>query len=384
MKLRVAMLEPGGWGGICHYAYNQCCALAEQGTDLTLITNQNYELQDRPTPFTLAQVIDPSGPYSQNLRKILHVLRQVRPHILHIHSTLSARRDWAALLASRLLPFRVVLTVHNVLPHDQAEREAPGLTQSLRLIYRLAHGLIVHSQQNRNDLQNRFLLPPGRIHVIPHGDYSFARGTNTAHTSAEARTRLGYSAEHRVILCFGTLRPYKGIHDLIPAFAHVVKSMPQARLLIAGKPMGVDPAAYRAQIATLELQDTVQLHLGYVPMAEIEHYFQAADLVVFPYTNIYQSGALQLAYAFAKPVVATTVGSFPETVRDGENGKLVPPEDPITFAHAMLDILNQPDDVRQKMGERSLHLAQSQYGWPEIATRTVELYRRVQALRDRT
>ena len=65
--------------------------------------------------------------------------------------------------------------------------------------------------------------------------------------------------------------------------------------------------------------------LEYIDNNEIATYFFAADVVVLPYNEVTQSGVLQIAYAFGKPVVATCLGGFKEAVENGKNGFLVPP-----------------------------------------------------------
>ncbi|MCZ6635592.1 MAG: glycosyltransferase family 4 protein, partial [bacterium] len=284
--------------------------------------------------------------------------------------------DWLPMLVARLAGIPVVLTIHNVFPHDRAEREVTGMNLALDLIYRSAHALIVHGDANRRELLDFFPLDPSRIVDIPHGDYQFARQDQT-YSPSEARDRLGLPQEAPVALCFGAIREYKGIHLLIPAFARVHQNLPQARLMVVGKPAGTDAETYSRLIHQHNLENAVLFKPEYIDLEEIGLYFAAADLAVYPYLKVYQSGALQLAYAFGKPVIVTAVGALPETVEEGLNGHIIPPGSIDALATALEASLSAPSDTLRQMGQRSLELARTRYGWPEIAQSTLQVYRQV-------
>ncbi len=126
--MKVLMIEPGGWGGICHYTYNLCQALCGLGARVTLVTDRNYELRALPRGFDLIDELDPHGSYRRAVHTVAGVWRRLRPDITHLQATLSARRDWAWFPLLNLLDIPVAVTAHNILPHDRAEREAFGMT----------------------------------------------------------------------------------------------------------------------------------------------------------------------------------------------------------------------------------------------------------------
>ena len=367
------MVEPGGWGGICHYTYNLCQALSDVGCRTSLLTGSPYELAHLPRRFALYPRLEQEMPYLQKLRVTDKHLRDLGPDLVHIQHPFSARRDWAPLLILRALGWPVVFTAHNILPHDAGERDAPGMSAAYHLIYGLSDRIIVHSQEALGEIRDLFGPPPERTAVIPHGDYLFT-DTGNKGDAAKVKRRLGVPASHRLVLAFGTIREYKGIPDLIDAFARIAEFVPDVSLAIVGKPIGVDPDATRGRIARLGLSDRIALRPEYVPVGDIALYFDTADIAVFPYRDICQSGALQLAYAFAKPVVVTTVGAFPETVKDGWNGILVPPADPAALAVALRRLLDSDPAHLQEMGRRSRQLAETRYSWREIAKKTLNLY----------
>ena len=270
------------------------------------------------------------------------------------------------LVIARLRGKRVLLTVHNVEPHEG------GIAKRVlnRIVFRLGHAYIVHSEQNRAALQHAVGGDPSRITVLPHGVLDTPR---SGISRATARERLGLPRDARVILCFGNIRAYKGVDVLLRAFAVVLRDEPDALLLIAGKPWE-DWSPYKVLIDELGIADRVRCFLDYIPTPEIEAYFVAADLVALPYTHFdAQSGVGTRALPFGRPLVVSNVGGLPELVM--ETAAVVPPSNPEALAQAITRILGDPA-MRDRMAVDSLTIAGA-LGWDRIAMHTVELYRRM-------
>ena len=107
----------------------------------------------------------------------------------------------------------------------------------------------------------------------------------------------------------------------------------------------------------------VQLIDRYIPNEDLAIYFSAADLVVQPYRSASGSAVSQLAYSFDRPVIATRVGSLPEVIEDGINGRLVEPEDTEGLANAIVESL------RPQTLERLSHNAcqtKEKFNWKKI------------------
>ena len=235
-------------------------------------------------------------------------------------------------LLRRRTGIRVIYLLDNVIPH---ERYPLGLLLT-RLALRQGHGFIAQSDQVRRDLL-RVLpdTPPGRIVTTPHPVYDFGVPGRVRRTRDEARAALGLPADARIVLCFGFIKPYKGVVHLIDAAAPLQREFGDGlRILIVGDIYG-DPRPYRDRIAASPAQGIISLVDGFVPDDTVEDYFLAADLVVLPYVSATQSGIVQIAYNYDRPVVTTDVGGLPEVVRDGETGFVVPPADPPALAAAV-------------------------------------------------
>ena len=107
------------------------------------------------------------------------------------------------------------------------------------------------------------------------------------------------------------------------------------RLLVVGEFYG-DENIYRKQLADLGLAKNVSVYSEYVPNEDVGKYFSASDVIVLPYVSATQSGIVQIAYQFDKPVIATDVGGLAEVVLDKKTGFIVPPENPNALTDAVV------------------------------------------------
>lgn len=367
-RARVVMVETGGWGGIHHYAYGLCDALGRQPVVLELLTHEQYELAERPHNFQRVHFFRREN-YLRTLWRLWRRWRDHRPQILHVQSLLAPRKDWLLFLLCRALGIRIVLTAHNIMPHELRFFEAGFY----RCYYRLAHAVIVHSAENKKRLLAQAPgLNQGKIFVIPHGNYAHFCDLELGRD--EARRRLGLPVERQLALFLGAIRPYKGVDLLLQAVRAVRRSCPQALFVVAGHVLRGRKEDYEQLAAAQGLgPDDLVTRFAYLSTAEAIAYVCASDLVVLPYREIYQSGILFLAGSFGRPVLATRVGSFPETIEDGRSGWLVEPGDLAGLQQALVRVLQEPQTLA-KAGMYARHLADTRHSWDDIARQTVRAY----------
>lgn len=193
-----------------------------------------------------------------------------------------------------------------------------------------------------------------------------------------------------VFLFFGFIRKYKGLHNVIPAFAELCKRRDDVSLLIAGesfwntldntklstrvksalfgtaKKMFLKNTDNEQEYNPLELikelgiEDRVVVFNEFIPNEDVHKYFQVADCIVNYYLTATPSGVESIAYNFHMPILATNVGHFPETVKPGYNGYLAEPENIQSMADTMEQFLNHPID-RMNVEEIASHLSWSNY-----------------------
>jgi len=219
---------------------------------------------------------------------------------------------------------KVVFICHNVIPHEG------HWIDRLLIRYALAsaHKLVVHAEEERK--QARRLLPRAKVVSSPHPTYEQFRIHGISQREAQARL----SVQGNTLLFFGYVRPYKGLQYLLKALPEVMKEI-DVTLLVSGE--FYEPRqGYLDLVASLGLEPHVRMIDRYIPNEEVEIYFAACDLVILPYVSGTQSGIVQIAYSFMKPVICTKVGGLPEAVVEGKTGFLVNPADPRDLARAIL------------------------------------------------
>ncbi len=259
-----------------------------------------------------------------------------------------------AKLASCLARLPSCFLCHNVFPHE------PSWLDRMLLGYGLnaAVGFITHSAADREKLLQ--LYPRAFVLTNPHPNYDFF-SSNHAVTREEARQRLQVQGK-KVILFFGYVREYKGLAMLLAAMLDLPSDQGY-HLIVAGE-FYESRTVYHDAIQRLQEQQAITIIDRYIPNEEVGLYFTAADVVAAPYVSATQSGIIQIAYSFIKPVIATRVGGLPEAVHDGHTGILVAPADHALFAAAIGDFFTNEDTIN--FGE-NIRRENEKYSWKRMA-----------------
>jgi glycosyltransferase involved in cell wall biosynthesis len=243
-----------------------------------------------------------------------------------------------------------VLTAHDVLPREPR----PGQRAAQRRLYERFDALVVHSDHGRERLTHELGIDSARVHVIRHGAF--------AHLAAAPPQPPPFQTDKPVVLCFGLMRPYKGIDVLLEAW----RGIDDAELWIAGMPR-MDIVPLRAGAPP-----NVRFAARFITDPELPAYFQHADLVVLPYREIDQSGVLFTALAFGKPLLLSDVGGFPELGAAGA-ARVVPAGDSGALHEALRELLGDPG-ARARLAAGARAAAEGEYSWERIARATLALY----------
>ncbi len=224
---------------------------------------------------------------------------------------------------------KALTILHNLIPHERR----PGDIIFTRFLSRFTDFYIAQSESVEKDLKNFVSNPKYKRVALPMFDLFKNRIPK-----AEAKKEIGITDE-KVILFFGYIRPYKGLHVLIDAMKILKKKM-KLRLLVCGEFYG-DEKKYRAHIIEAGINDVTTVISDYIPNEKVHLYFSAADVVVQPYVSATQSAIAQIAYYFSSPVIATNVGALPEVIIHGKSGLIVPPNNPQALAEAIMKFYNE-------------------------------------------
>ena len=231
------------------------------------------------------------------------------------------------ILAKCLRHTKIIFVCHNVFPHERF----PLDRKLTRMALRQGNCCIVQSGQDEEDLKTILKNPVYERTV--HPTYDAFKYKNM--TREQARQLLQIRTKDKVLLFFGFVREYKGLKYLIRAMPAIRERIEDVRLLIVGD-FGEDKQNYLDLIEANGVGNVTDIYDGYIPDKEVEKYFAACDLVVLPYESATQSGIVQIAYGFEKPVVVTDVGGLPDVVADGRTGYVVEAKKPDKLAEAVI------------------------------------------------
>ena len=311
--------------------------------------------------------------------KLIAYAWKAKPEIFHI--LWNNRFEWfdriLLMLYYRILGKKIVMTAHNVNRARRDGRDSVANRLSLRIQYRLAHHIFVHTEKMKEELVKDFGVCGKVVTVIPYGINNALPAAKFA--AEEAKHRLGISSLEKTILFFGNMRPSKGLDNLLAAFEQLQAKDPNYRLIVAGRPVrghNDDWKRTREALLRLEAKGRVLLRNEFIPDHDIPLYFTAADVLILPYSEIFQSGVLFLGYSFGLPVIATDVGDLKKDIVEGQTGFICKPRDTDSLAAAIeryfeSDLFRELESRRQGIRD----YANARHSWSDVAGITHAVYR---------
>ena len=282
------------------------------------------------------------------------------------------------MLYYRFLGKKILFTAHNVNAGKRDSNDSLLNRLTLRIQYRLAHQIFVHTAKMKDELMEEFQVPTDRITIIPFGINNAVPVTSLS--QSEARQRLGIAVDKKTILFFGHITPYKGLEYLVRAFERLSGEREDLCLIIAGGPKNCE--TYWNEIQQMASagvrQGRILLRPQFIPDADTEIYFKAADVLVLPYTHVYQSGVLFLGYSFGLPALAADVGSLGDDIVEGETGFLFKSKDSSDLART-IERYFASDLFRELMARRPRirTFANERHSWEEVGKLTIDAYSRL-------
>lgn len=415
-KKRIVCFGPGPQfkGGIANYNTSLAKTLDKQGHEVHIVSwTQQYpaiiprDFIDRSskadqlegTNITVTYVTNYNNPVSW--KDTVSIIKQMKPDVVILQWAIALQglpMGWIADKLRKVVGIEVMFDIHLV-----KQKEASAIDNFFAK-YCLAKGdsHIVHSYQTYDELKE--LLPKLKFEVNETGKRA-VDGSKTViklyhpiydmfqpdpNFDLEAvKQELGL--KKHVFLFFGFIRKYKGLHNVIPAFAELAKERDDVSLLVVGesfwqtldntklstklkkalfgtakslvlqKSDNEEDYNPLALVEELGIQNITTVVNEFVPNEDVHKYFQVADCIVNYYLTATPSGVESIAYNFRMPVLATKVGHFPETIKDGFNGYLAEPEDIQSMKETMLRFINNPID-RSNVDQVAQHLSWENYG----------------------
>ena len=338
LTLRVALLTGGGDKP---YALGMAEALTSVGISVDFIGSDDLSVPEVVTN-SRVNFLNLRGdqrpdvsPFAKAWRvlkyyvKLISYAATAQPKLFHLlWNNKFELFDRTVLMACyKLLGKKIVFTAHNVNAGKRDLNDSWLNRLSLKIQYQLLDHIFVHTDAMKSELVSEFQIPERKVSVIPFGINNTV--SKTTLSREEARHQLGIDPKDKTTLFFGNIAPYKGLEYLVAAFGELLKRDGSYRLLIVGKPKGSKSYWNHVErsIENSDIADRVIAKIEYVPDEATELYFKAADVLILPYTHVFQSGVLFLGYSFGLPAIAAHVGQLKEEIIEGETGFVFKPRD---------------------------------------------------------
>ena len=362
-------------GGIAHYVALLYQKLIQKGHDVTVLSfHRQYPKLLFPGktqmdtgkelfPVDSHPLLDSINPFSWI--KAFFWIRMQKPDCLVFKYWMPFFAPCYATLIflSRLfLKIPSIYICDNITPHEN--HFLNRFLSWLGLLF--VDGYIVQSKAVQDDLLSRKKAPVYQF--VPHPIYEIFP---EAISKEDARKQLGIH-EKKVILYFGYIRNYKGLKYIVQAMPDILKKQP-VRLIVCGE-------FYEGEEEILDLinkeklHDSVTLVNEFIPNENVHLYFCAADLVVLPYVSATQSGIVQMAYYYDRPVLATDVGGLPEVVLNEKTGFIVPSKNSQALSDTVVKFYKnnmEPVFVKHILKEKE------KYSWNHMTDAIENLYQSI-------
>jgi glycosyltransferase involved in cell wall biosynthesis len=232
---------------------------------------------------------------------------------------------------------KVLFITENVISH-----EANGIDKILtKLGLANASTFLSLSEKVENDLE--IIVKDRKIYrsELPVYDcYNF----EDQNRETSSKKDFGLDENSKVLLFFGYIRKYKGLDLLLDALAELIKKDDSYKLLVAGE-FYDEEKYYKDKVSSLQIDSHVKLLNQFIPNEEVAKYFEPADLVVLPYRSATQSGILNLAYGFLKPVLVTNVGGLAEFVEEGKTGFIIKPDSQKDLIEGIVNFFEKKEKI---------------------------------------
>ena len=329
---------------------------------------QGIEIIDVPS---LVRRISPTNDL-RCLVSLFRLIRKAKPHIVHTHTSkagiLGRLAAWMA---------RVPVIIHT--PHGHVFYGHFGRSlsriflQMERMLGKITHHQIALTPEESNDYLRLRVSKPSNTSVI-HSGVDVHRFIKEAKQRARKRKELGIPPDSLVVGYVGWLIPIKGVTYLVTAMTKVLEKHPKSLLVLVGKgdDKGEEEIKLKEQVEGAGLTDKVHF-LGWRP--DVDEIMGCFDIFVLPSLNEGMGRVLVEAMAAGLPIVASRVGGIPDLVKDGKNGRLVPPGDATALEKAISSLLADKE-TRKRMGIAGKRICR-QYSTEAMVEQIDNLYRKL-------
>lgn len=357
------------------YTYSLANALKEQGNDVEIIIDDKEDNE-----YCKCKCINKFLTSRKDIGKVKKLKNYIETYkfiekkiveenfdVLHIQWLQFSPVDYKYLRRIKNKGIKIVITVHDILPFNEKIYDK----YFHKKIYELCDQIILQAQTNMERFRRIFPKCSNKITYIPHGHFlDFA----DIHDKDEARNYLKVPKDKKIFLFFGQIKKVKGVGVLLEAFGKLCKKRDDVFLIIAGNVWKDEFTPYQEIINKYQLNEKeLKTDIRFIPDDEIGYYYSACDIAVLPYLDVYQSGVIQLVYAYNKPAIATSIQPFMEIVEENKTGFLCKPNDSEDLMRVM-EIALEKENAFEQYGINGRNKIKRMYSWDKIASDITRLY----------
>jgi D-inositol-3-phosphate glycosyltransferase len=363
---KVTIIEPvGGHGGMDFYDYGLAIGLANNNCEVFYSTCNKTNVREIPNIHTLKFFGDiwEKSKFSKLLTflngywKTFRYSKKNNIKIIHFQFFDFFLPNLAVVFFSFLFRFKRILTIHDI-----DSFKGKNYDFYLKIVCKLVDEIIVHNIESETALLLKG-ISKAKIHVIPHGNY-LPFVNELPYEPSDGKLK---------ILFFGQIKKVKGLQILLDAFKLAFEKNQNIHLTIAGKAWHEDVSQFNDFIKINNLTNNVKTIFEYIPNEEVESYFSSADVVVLPYTKIFQSGVLLLTMSYGRPVLTSNLAAFTGIIEDQKSGFVFVSEDTESLANKILEIEKDRSKMIDVQKNASI-LIKDKYDWTKIGKSTLNLY----------
>jgi len=270
-------------------------------------------------------------------------------------------------LSSKL---KIVLTVHNIYPHDLNEKDVINYRKRFAKINRIVDAYIVHTVNSKSELSVDFNIDKNKIHICPHGVF-MPLDINMSRQNTEKSDKFH-------ILMFGVHSYYKGTDILVEA---INKLTDDFRMKVDVHIVGLMDKDYYNSLKKLDNSEVIDWKNYYLSDEELGEEISRCDIIVLPYRKISQSGVLLMAINCSRLIICSDIPSFKETLHGSDNDCSY--DQDLFFksgdSDSLCTLLEKHIKRQVSINEILKRMAKlaKENTWEKSAEKTVEVYRRV-------
>lgn len=249
----------------------------------------------------------------------------------------------------------IYISLHEVTPHYASQRVENSLIEYL---ISKELNVITHSSASSERLM-QYGAAESRTHVIPFGVFETYLLFDVNNSAIVPKDRY--------LLNFGNILPYKGLDVLYEAVQLLGARLGEMKIVVAGR--GADPC-----LEKMRSDPRFIVINRYLSNQEVAALNKGAYGIVCPYKSASQSGIVSTSYLFGKPIVASDVGGFSEYIIDGQNGLLVPANDPEAVAESLCRLVTDESLYKRLSNGARAFSSSPIYSWDAIAGQYLSLF----------